>query len=114
MRFLILLVVTVCRAFTGVVFGVNIVAKRKVTVTTKRRNRLHELRSMPYRDYLKTPEWDKTRKAAYRRANHTCQRCRRTGVMLNVHHKTYDNLGREPAKDLIVLCCYCHKKIHNI
>jgi 5-methylcytosine-specific restriction endonuclease McrA len=68
---------------------------------------------MPYSEYLETPEWDKTRKAALKRAHYRCQLCNAHGV-LHVHHKTYENLGREPSQDLIVLCKDCHRKHHDI
>ena len=32
----------------------------------------------------------------------------------NVHHKTYDNVGKERPEDLILLCPDCHKKVHQI
>lgn len=30
-----------------------------------------------------------------------------------VHHKTYDNMGKEPLSDLVFLCKVCHKKAHQ-
>lgn len=30
----------------------------------------------------------------------------------DVHHKTYDNVGREPLSDLVSLCRECHEKKH--
>jgi hypothetical protein len=38
-------------------------------------DRLAELRSMPYREYLKTPEWRSRRGEALARAGNRCQIC---------------------------------------
>lgn len=32
---------------------------------------------------------------------------------LTVHHKTYENVGNEPKRDLLVVCHNCHNKIHK-
>jgi 5-methylcytosine-specific restriction endonuclease McrA len=75
--------------------------------------RLSELKAMPYHEYLQTPEWDRTRKIAYKRAKYACQMCGDGGVVLNVHHNKYDNLGNEHREDLFVLCRSCHSKFHG-
>lgn len=74
--------------------------------------RLEELRTMPYREYLQTAEWQETRKQALKRAHYKCQLCNREG-RLNVHHKTYEHRGQELNSDLIVLCENCHGKFHD-
>ena len=63
---------------------------------------------MPYRDYLKTPEWDTIKKRKRRQAGNRCQVCNASGVQLDVHHRTYENRGHELDEDLIVLCHECH------
>lgn len=78
-----------------------------------REQRLAELRTMPYRDYLQTPEWDATRRAALKRARFRCQMCAAVGVVLDVHHNTYENRGAELVRDLIVLCRECHAHHHH-
>jgi hypothetical protein len=75
--------------------------------------RLQELKAMDYTDFLKTPEWDATRRAMLRKAKYTCQLCNKDGVTLNVHHKTYERIGEELTDDLIVLCKSCHAKFHD-
>jgi 5-methylcytosine-specific restriction endonuclease McrA len=74
--------------------------------------RLGELRSMPYREYLKTPEWQACRRDALRRADYSCQVCN-SGGPLDVHHRTYERRGTERASDLIVLCRDCHALFHG-
>jgi hypothetical protein len=75
--------------------------------------RLHELHTMPYREYLQTPEWQETRKRAMKRAGFRCQVCNAYGVRLNVHHRTYERRGFEDNQDLIVLCEGCHSIFHE-
>jgi hypothetical protein len=70
------------------------------------------LRNMPYEEYLQTEHWAAVRTAALRRANYACQLCNAKG-RLNVHHRTYENCGREQPSDLIVLCEGCHAKVHD-
>lgn len=74
--------------------------------------RLQELKSMPYREYLKTDEWKSARGKALRKAKYKCELCF-TKSNLNTHHKTYARRGEEETSDLIVLCEACHAKFHD-
>ena len=76
--------------------------------------RLLELRTMPYPEYLQTPEWRMRRQRKLEQADHRCSFCNRYHPSLNVHHRTYQNLGEELDSDLTVLCPPCHKKHHGI
>jgi 5-methylcytosine-specific restriction endonuclease McrA len=77
-----------------------------------RQRRYAELVTMPYRQYLLTPEWQATRQDALKRAGYRCQLCaRRSG--LQVHHRTYVRRGRETRNDVIVLCGGCHGAFHK-
>ena len=78
-----------------------------------RRSREAELANMPYREYLKTPEWKDRRVKALSFAKHRCQLCNASGVQLDVHHRTYADRGNEKMRDLIVLCHPCHSKHHD-
>lgn len=80
--------------------------------TVQANRRIHELKTMPYPEYLKTPEWTETRKLALRRANYRCQTCNKDGL-LNVHHRTYVRRGHEYSNDLTVLCESCHQIFHD-
>lgn len=75
--------------------------------------RIEYLRTMPYREYLQTPEWGEIRKGALKRASFRCQVCNAYGVRLNVHHRTYERRGNEDNRDLIVLCEDCHGIFHE-
>lgn len=74
--------------------------------------RTAELRSMPYKDYLQTPEWGAKRNEMLKRAGHRCQVCNRSG-RLEVHHRTYERRGSELEADLFVLCADCHDLFHR-
>lgn len=75
------------------------------------------INNMSYYDFLRTPYWDGVRNYKLKSANYCCQLCGQKGI-LHVHHKTYENHGKEHIKsiadnDLIVLCEDCHKKFHD-
>lgn len=82
----------------------------------KRLFRKRELRSMPYAEYLRSPEWQETRAAAMERSGHRCQLCGQDDpkTVFDVHHNTYENLGEELPIDLIVLCRRCHTIHHAV
>ena len=48
--------------------------------------RLEALRGMPYRDYLLTDEWHRTRRTALFRSGNRCQICNSVGL-IDVHHR---------------------------
>jgi hypothetical protein len=75
--------------------------------------RLDELRAMPYRLYLRTPEWKRTRAAALLRAGNACSLDVTHTENLEVHHRTYERLGEELVTDLVVLCHSCHELHHT-
>jgi hypothetical protein len=68
-----------------------------------------------YSEYLKSGEWKSRREHAIIRARHRCQVCNtpEEGAILDVHHRTYENLGNEMSADLIVLCRGCHRLFHQ-
>jgi 5-methylcytosine-specific restriction endonuclease McrA len=74
--------------------------------------RLTALRSMPYRLYLRTPEWRRTRSAALVRAGSRCSLDAKHVKGLEVHHSSYERLGKELESDLTVLCRSCHERFH--
>jgi hypothetical protein len=63
-------------------------------------------------EYLQTPEWLARRDEAMRRALYRCQVCRQRAE-LQVHHRSYVNLGEELPTDLTVLCQRCHGDLHH-
>ena len=75
-----------------------------------RTDEIDRLRSLPYREYLCSDWWHWKRERAIKRAGGRCELCGNTG-RLEVHHTTYDNLGREKNHDLVALCHHCHRHI---
>lgn len=69
------------------------------------------LRTMPYKEYLDTPEWKSRSERMKRIAGNRCQVCN-SPDNLNTHHRTYDRRGNEKmgeGGDLFVLCEECHE-----
>lgn len=75
-------------------------------------DRLFQLRTMPYEEYLKTPEWAEKRKQALERDNYRCRTCN-SAEHLHVHHRTYARRGNEDRGDLTTLCKSCHEHFHE-
>lgn len=98
---------------TWVLTDVAAEAARPATKGEATAERLTELRSMPYRRYLQTPEWRRTRAAALLRAGGACSMDITHTEGLEVHHRTYDRRGAELASDIVVLCHACHRLHHN-
>ena len=71
------------------------------------------LKSMNYKDYLKTEHWMKIRIKSLNNAKYSCQICNNKKCQLDVHHKTYERRGEEKYNDLIVLCRDCHSLFHS-
>ena len=66
-----------------------------------------------YDKYLRSPEWQDKRQQRLALDNHRCVFCKST-ENLNIHHRTYANLGHEDIlHDLVTLCEKCHKELHE-
>lgn len=67
-----------------------------------------------YNDYLNSQQWI-TRKSSFRKKNkEKCFICDGYDNECNLHHLTYERLGKELNSDLIWLCDFHHNEIHNI
>ncbi len=75
--------------------------------------RLAELQTMPYWQYLRTPEWRRTRAAVLLRSGNACSLDTTHTKNLDVHHRTYERLGAELTTDIVVLCHACHQLHHK-
>ncbi len=75
--------------------------------------KLRELAFRDYEAYLQTPWWRRRRNRALQLAGWTCTRdgCGNK-TELQVHHRTYANVGAEQDDDLEVLCRACHEGHH--
>lgn len=71
------------------------------------------LAALPYDAYLRTEHWRKLRLVVLDRWGGYCEGC---GVRpaVQVHHKTYERLGREELADLTPLCATCHAGEHGL
>ena len=65
-----------------------------------------------YRQYLTTTEWRERRWRVMQRAGYICEGCG-TERATQVHHLTYDRVGREMLFDLVAICDDCHHSIHE-
>lgn len=65
-----------------------------------------------YQKYLQSAEWKELRRQVILRAKGTCERCKEWPVV-NVHHLTYERLGKELLEDLLGVCTKCHREFHK-
>lgn len=75
-------------------------------------NEIIELRNLPYSEYLLTSHWRAIRQKALCLAKFKCHLCNNKNC-LQVHHKTYINIGHESMEDIVVLCESCHNRFHQ-
>lgn len=66
---------------------------------------------IPYTVYLQTSHWRKSRSRTLRLDGWKCVKCGQKGDQ--VHHRTYERLGREHQDDIVTLCTECHLAIHE-
>ena len=59
--------------------------------------------------YIQSDEWKEKRREVLERDGFLCI-CGQRAIL--VHHKRYDNIGREPLSDLVALCEECHFDLH--
>jgi 5-methylcytosine-specific restriction endonuclease McrA len=71
--------------------------------------------SMPYADFLQSNYWKVVRGYLFYKRGRSCELCAKTDGVVDVHHKSYANRGREwdNLGDLILLCRPCHAKHHD-
>ena len=63
-----------------------------------------------YKEYLDSPAWEVKRDDVIERDGGQCV-CGTQAT--EVHHKTYNNIGKEPLSDLVALCKECHERVHE-
>jgi hypothetical protein len=67
---------------------------------------------MKYSDYLQTRHWKKVKEEVFTRYGESCSFCCSKN-QLEVHHRTYKNLGKEEWGDVVLLCHECHCVFHK-
>lgn len=75
-----------------------------------RETRLRELGYDTYDAYLRSPAWRDVRERY--RASDLPQVCMCGDTKVDLHHTTYDHVGRERLEDLVPLCRACHVQAH--
>jgi 5-methylcytosine-specific restriction endonuclease McrA len=64
-----------------------------------------------YNQYIKGPRWAAKREAWFNAFGKYCRACGTAYGPIQLHHMTYDRLGRERMSDLVALCANCHKEV---
>lgn len=77
---------------------------------SQRRSKLLKLGYTNYAEYMRSPHW-KAVKARYR-ASDLPQDCICGEQDVQLHHMTYERIGREELTDLTPLCARCHALVH--
>lgn len=67
-----------------------------------------------YNSYIKGPRWAAKREAWFNAFGKFCRACGTMYGPIQLHHMTYDRLGRERMSDLIALCSKCHKEVETL
>ena len=65
-----------------------------------------------YQRYMRSSSWAVRRKAKVAAVG-MCEGCG-SRIGLQVHHRTYERLGREKDSDLVVFCDTCHTGVHHL
>lgn len=65
-----------------------------------------------YQQYLLSDTWKFKRARVLQRDDHQCQACC-SAKAVEVHHKSYQNIGDEPLFELISVCKECHLQLHQ-
>ena len=79
------------------------------------KRKLKELRVLWRMRHLNSKSWRAKRELVLERANYKCQVKSEVclGDKFQVHHLTYDRLGKEDVeRDLILACERCHEILH--
>lgn len=66
-----------------------------------------------YDKYITSKKWENRRKKYYKTHERKCSACGSTSN-LNLHHHTYERMGKERDSDLVPLCSACHEMVHYI
>jgi 5-methylcytosine-specific restriction endonuclease McrA len=66
-----------------------------------------------YNARIKSAQWKNMKRDLIRMRGQKCEKCG-SCTMLELHHKTYERLGKELTSDLELLCFSCHRKADQI
>ena len=100
-------------------------AKRKLPPT------IAEMKQMAWKDYMKTPHWNRFRKSLdtddaecdicgkrkwdfYKTGSRKGKRKKKANCQFQCHHLHYDSMGEETRDDILYLCKACHGLGHDL
>jgi hypothetical protein len=63
-----------------------------------------------YNLHIRSAQWRNTRKTLFKMRGKRCEVCGSSASQLELHHLTYERMGRESAKDLLIVCPDCHTR----
>jgi len=69
-----------------------------------------------YKEYMFSEHW-KLKKQEYKNSEFykgCCEICKQKNVILDLHHKSYKNIGKEKLEELSQLCKKCHSVVHKL
>jgi 5-methylcytosine-specific restriction endonuclease McrA len=78
----------------------------------REQSEIDALRRLPYQQYLRSRHWLVYRAIHLKAVGGRCQACNAPGP-LQLHHRTYQNLGAEKWFDCTALCESCHDLFHR-
>lgn len=65
-----------------------------------------------YNEYLQSSIWKEKARKVMQRAKGLCEACLENQAT-QVHHLSYNHVGREPLFELVAVCNECHQDIHK-
>lgn len=66
-----------------------------------------------YNEYLQSSVWKEKASKVKKRAKGVCECCLERKAE-QIHHLSYQHVGREPLFELVAICTECHKDIHQV
>lgn len=76
------------------------------------------MKFVDYQDYISSNAWknNPARLTELEASGYRCRTCNVSaeGARLEVHHRTYRNLGNERPEDLTTLCSDCHEGVTSM
>jgi 5-methylcytosine-specific restriction endonuclease McrA len=79
----------------------------------RKKQKVARVKVTDYPSYLKSKIWQKRRAKFWRQHRRECFACGAVG-RIDIHHATYERIGRELDGDLVALCRWCHEEIHQL
>lgn len=68
--------------------------------------------SVNHKLYMQSADWSERKRRYFSTHKRICKRCG-ANERIQLHHRTYENLGLEPDEDLEPLCENCHNHHHG-